>query len=206
MPPLGVIPDQTAEVAQPFGLHVPATVVATTTGLQLEASLADGSPLPSWLTFHPGTRSFTGTPPHATELEILLKGSLKGTHSASKQSAKTTFLLKVGAGGGKPFVSGRLPEITATAGLLFTASLPRVIIDPDGDLLSFSLSLDQGGATGGALPDWLRFDPNVLLLSGVPEQEQDLRLRLTAMDNDGHKASTSVELHVKKGGWADDGW
>eukprot|EP00438_Fugacium_kawagutii_P007344 Skav219311 [mRNA] locus=scaffold1152:97893:98486:- [translate_table: standard] len=186
--------DQTAEAAQPLELRVPTTVAAA--GLDLEASLVDGSPLPSWLTFHPGTRSFSGTPPHATELGISIKGT-----SASKQSAETTFLLKVGSGGGKPFVSGRLPDITATAGLLFTASLPRVIIDPDGDLLSFSLSLE-----GGALPGWLRFDPNVLLLSGVPERQQDLRLRLTAMDNDGHTASTSVKLHVTKGDWADESW
>eukprot|EP00438_Fugacium_kawagutii_P007343 Skav219310 [mRNA] locus=scaffold1152:78144:81207:- [translate_table: standard] len=177
------VPDQTAEVAQPFEFRVPEMVPT-----DLDASLADGSPLPSWLTFDPRKGSFTGTAPHATELGISIKGT-----SASKQSA-TTFLLKVGSGGGKPFVSGRLPQITATAGELFTATLPRVFTDPGGDMLSLSLSLEKGGA----LPDWLRFDPNVMLLSGVPDKEQDMQLSLTATNADGHSISTPLKLLVAR--------
>ena len=84
---LGVVPDQTAEVAKPFGFQVPEGVT-TDTGVSFTASLADGSPLPSWLKFDTKQMSFTGTPSQETELGI----SLKGTHSSSGRSAKTGFL------------------------------------------------------------------------------------------------------------------
>ena len=192
---LGVIPDQTAEVAKPFGFDVPESVTDIE-GVSLSASLADGTPLPSWLKFDDKQRSFTGTPSHVTELRI----SLKGTHPASGQSGKTDFLLKVGSGGSKPFIAGQLPAITATAGLLFTDVIPRsAIADPDGDILSFSLSSEDG-----KLPEWLHFDPNLMIVSGVPDKEQQLQLKVTGRDKDGHSASTPLQLRVKEGVWVAD--
>ena len=187
---LGSVPDQSAEVAKPFGFQVPEGVT-TDTGVSFTASLADGSPLPSWLKFDTKQMSFTGTPSKETELGI----SLKGTHSSSGRSAKTGFLLKVGSGGFKPFIAGHLPRITATAGQLFTESIPRsVISDPDGDILAFSLSSQEG-----KLPDWLHFDPNLMIVSGVPDKEQQLELTVTGRDNDGHSASTPLQLQVQGG-------
>ena len=46
---LGLVPDQNAEVAKPFGFQVPDGVTSGAEGVSLSASLADGSPLPSWL-------------------------------------------------------------------------------------------------------------------------------------------------------------
>ena len=186
---LGVVPDQTAEVAKPFGFQVPEGVT-TDTGVSFTASLADGSPLPSWLKFDTKQMSFTGTPSQETELGI----SLKGTHASSGRSAKTGFLLKVGSGGFKPFIAGHLPGITATAGQLFKESIPRsVISDPDGDILAFSLSSEAG-----KLPDWLHFDPNLMIVSGVPDKEQKLELSVTGRDTDGHSASTPLQLRVQE--------
>jgi len=186
---LGMVPDQSAAVSKPFGFQVPEGVT-TDTGVTFTASLADGSPLPSWLKFDAKQRAFTGTPPQEMELGISLKGSrLFGG------SAKTGFLLTVGSGGSKPFVAGQLPEMTATAGQLFTGVIPRsVISDPDGDILAFSLSSEEG-----KLPDWLHFDPNLMIVSGVPDKEQQLELTVTGKDKDGHFASTPLQLRVQEG-------
>ena len=178
------------EVSKPFGFLLPEGVT-TDTGVSFTASLADGSPLPSWLKFDAKQRLFTGTPPRETELGI----SLKGTRPFSGESAQTAFLLKVGSGGSKPFVAGHLPGITATAGQLFTGIIPRsVISDPDGDILAFSLSSEEG-----ELPVWLHFDPNLMIVSGVPDKEQHLELTVTGRDKDGHSASTPLQLRVQEG-------
>ena len=188
---LGLIPDQSAEVAKPFGFQVPDGVTSGAEGVSLSASLADGSPLPSWLKFDPDRKSFTGTPSQETELSI----TLKGTHSTSGRSGKTGFVLKVGSGAGKPFTTSSLPGITATAGQLLTEGLPRSsITDPDGDILTFSLS-----GRDGKLPNWLHFDPNVMTVSGIPNKEQNVELLLTGTDKNGHSASTPLQVSVKKG-------
>ena len=87
---LGLVPDQSAEVAKPFEFQVPDGVTYGAEGVSLSASLADGSPLPSWLKFDPDGKSFTGIPSNVTDLQILLKG--KDRHN---QSAKNSFSLKV---------------------------------------------------------------------------------------------------------------
>ena len=188
---LGLVPDQNAEVAKPFGFQVPDGVTSGAEGVSLSASLADGSPLPSWLKFDPDRKSFTGTPSQETELGI----TLKGTHSTSGRSGKTGFVLKVGSGAGKPFITSSLPGITATAGQLLIEGLPRSsITDPDGDILTFSLS-----GRDGQLPNWLHFDPNVMTVSGIPNKEENVELLLTGTDQDGHSASTPLQVSVKKG-------
>ncbi|HTF19515.1 MAG TPA: putative Ig domain-containing protein, partial [Chryseolinea sp.] len=59
------IPDQTATAGQPISYPFPAntfTDVDAGTTLTYAATLSNGNPLPSWLTFTPGTRTFSGTP------------------------------------------------------------------------------------------------------------------------------------------------
>ncbi|MBA0215755.1 putative Ig domain-containing protein, partial [Pectobacterium brasiliense] len=47
-----------------FNFTVPAGTFSDPDGdtLTLSATLADGSPLPSWITFNPATGTFSGTP------------------------------------------------------------------------------------------------------------------------------------------------
>lgn len=56
--------DKTASENTPFSYVVPATSFSDSDNdtLSYSANLADGSALPSWLTFDPATRAFTGTP------------------------------------------------------------------------------------------------------------------------------------------------
>lgn len=56
--------DKTGSENTPFSYVVPATSFSDSDNdtLSYSANLADGSALPSWLTFDPATRAFTGTP------------------------------------------------------------------------------------------------------------------------------------------------
>ncbi|CAK9093698.1 unnamed protein product [Durusdinium trenchii] len=188
-----LIPDQYAQVAAPFALQLARNVVVNPSGgpVSLTATMLDVSPLPNWLTFDPAQQRFTGTPSDETELRISLVGT-----SHDGLSASTGFLLKVGSGGSSPFVTGLLPDITVLGGQALTQAIPRTVIsDPDGDFLTFTLS----DATGGALPSWLEFNPQSMLLSGAaPQTDQEVHLLVTGSDKDGHSASTPLRIHVKQ--------
>ena len=59
------LPDKTAVVGQQFNFTFPSNTFSDAdpaTVLTYSASLSDGNPLPSWLTFNANTRIFTGTP------------------------------------------------------------------------------------------------------------------------------------------------
>ncbi|WP_150526695.1 putative Ig domain-containing protein [Roseibium sediminis] len=68
------IVDQTATEGQEWSFTVPATSFSDTDGdaLTYSASLADGSPLPDWLSFDAATRTFTGTPPQGFDGNLSL--------------------------------------------------------------------------------------------------------------------------------------
>ncbi len=57
--------DQNSAEDRPVSIVVPETLFSDIDGdqLTLSASLSDGTALPSWLTFDPDTKTFTGTPP-----------------------------------------------------------------------------------------------------------------------------------------------
>lgn len=59
-----------------FEYRVPGDTFAHTNGaavIRLQATLADGSPLPAWMTFDAGTGVFSGTPPSAAAVDIEVK-------------------------------------------------------------------------------------------------------------------------------------
>ena len=59
------IADQTAPEDTVWSFQIPGDTFADPDGaiLTLTAMLADGKPLPPWLTFDPSTLTFSGTPP-----------------------------------------------------------------------------------------------------------------------------------------------
>lgn len=61
---VNLLGDRSTVVTQPFNFTVPATTFDDPDGdpLSLSASLANGAPLPSWLSFDPATGTFSGTP------------------------------------------------------------------------------------------------------------------------------------------------
>ncbi len=88
------IPDQTATEGTAFSYPFPANTFRDIDGdmLTYTAALDNGNALPSWLTFTPGTRTFSGTPGPGDA------GALSVTVTASddSESAEDTFTITVG--------------------------------------------------------------------------------------------------------------
>ncbi len=88
------IADQTAAEDSAFTLILPGTTFADEDVihgdvLTYSAVLANGSPLPAWLSFNPSTRTFSGTPGagDAGSLQIAVTATDSGTLSATDQFA-----------------------------------------------------------------------------------------------------------------------
>lgn len=80
------------------------------------------------------------------------------------------------------------PDQSITAGDTYQFTLPAgSFIDPDGDTLSYTATL-QGGLP---LPDWLVFDPSTRTFRGVAMQARQLDILVTASDPLGETASSS---------------
>ena len=69
------IPDQSAPIGTAFSYTVPANTFsdADNDPLTYTATKADGTPLPTWLSFDHGTRTFSGTPPTTVVIPLPLK-------------------------------------------------------------------------------------------------------------------------------------
>jgi len=67
------IPAQSGIPGQGYSFTIPDSIFVDDDGnnsLTLSVTLANGNPLPSWLSFNPMTRTFSGTPPDAVNLSI----------------------------------------------------------------------------------------------------------------------------------------
>ncbi|MBL0373942.1 putative Ig domain-containing protein [Rhizobium sp. KVB221] len=111
--------------------------------LTYAATLADGSPLPAWLSFDAATRTFSGTPGNADVGTI----SVKVTASDGAASAADVFDIAIGNVNDAPTAialsAATVAENSATGTIIGQVSG----IDPDaGDVLGFSLSRNPGNA------------------------------------------------------------
>jgi hypothetical protein len=112
-PRLGVaFPDQTGAVGTAINFTVPTTTFtdADNDTLAFSAKLADGSALPSWLSFNTTTRAFTGTPPAGVALDITITGTDPGGLSATD-----TFRLTIGGGAAETLYQNTSANQTITA-------------------------------------------------------------------------------------------
>jgi hypothetical protein len=189
----GSIPAQSAKEGETFSLTLPESLFVDPDGdaLSFAVTLADGSALPAWLTFDAATKILSGTP-GAGEIGDL---SLKVTASDGSLSASQTFVLTVQNVNDAPVASGSIPAQSGKEGEAFSLTLPEsLFVDPDGDALSFAVTL----ADGSALPAWLTFDAATKTLSGTPGAGEigDLSLKVTATDQDGASASIDFALGI----------
>ncbi|WP_323640787.1 putative Ig domain-containing protein, partial [Pectobacterium polonicum] len=161
--------------------------------LTLSATLANGSPLPSWITFNATTGTFSGTPGNADVGNLSIRVTAT---DGSNASVSTTFGLTVTNVNDAPVVSGSVPPQTIAQGGGLNFTLPTgLFTDPDvGDTLTLSATL----ANGSPLPSWLRFDPTIGTFSGTPGNADvgTLVIRVTATDGSNASVSTSFGLTV----------
>ena len=111
------IPDQTAMSGTAFSYEVPAATFADADSdtLTYMATLADGTELPSWLSFSAATRTFSGTPTAAETV------SVKVTASDASDSVSDTFDIVVSGQTDTTFISNSA-QVTSTSSFLIRAT------------------------------------------------------------------------------------
>lgn len=184
------VDDQSATEGQLFTFEVPSgtfTDVDSDT-LSYSATLADGSPLPSWLTFTPATRTFSGTPPSdapsCLEIKVIASdGSLSASDIFKLDIADAGHPPVITSGGGGDTASYQVAENTLDVGII-------VATDEDHDAITYSIS-------GGADAALFEIDPQTgaLRFRHAPDFEH-------ACDTD-HNNSYIVEVSASDGSTAD---
>jgi Ca2+-binding RTX toxin-like protein len=174
------IADQTFSSGQPVNYTLPSGAFEDVDGdnLRLSPSLANGSPLPIWLSFNAETRTFTGTAPlgYSGPLEIIV------TADDGITSATDTFNMTFTPSNQAPVVASEIPD-QAIAEDNYVSILipPNTFSDIDGDVLTLSASL----ADGSPLPIWLSFNPITAVLSGQPPVNLNGLLSISISATDG---------------------
>ncbi|WP_200384611.1 putative Ig domain-containing protein [Rhodocyclus tenuis] len=161
--------------------------------LTYKATLANGDPLPAWLSFDAQTGTFSGTPANGDVGELRLAVIATDLSGAS---ASQLFALDVTNSNDAPTVGAALPAQTATEDTAFTFTVPTdAFNDADlGDRLSYSATLSDGSA----LPDWLQLNAATGTFTGTPTNDNvgAVNIRVTATDRVGASASQSFSLTV----------
>ncbi|GKX36796.1 hypothetical protein SOASR014_05350 [Pectobacterium carotovorum subsp. carotovorum] len=188
------IPPQNVAQGGGFNFTVPDGTFSDPDGdtLTLSATLANGSPLPSWLRFDPTIGTFSGTPSNADVGTLVIRVTAT---DGSNTSISTSFGLTVTNVNDAPVVATPIPPQNVTQGGGFNFTVPDgTFSDPDGDTLTLSATL----ANGSPLPSWLRFDPTIGTFSGTPGNADvgTLVIRVTATDGSNTSISTSFGLTV----------
>lgn len=153
--------------------------------LTLNATHADGSPLPSWLTFDAATGQFSGMPPadFGGALEIVV------AVSDGKVSVEQAIALIDSTGNAAPAVENQIADQAILEDSRFWSfQLPAdIFVDADGDLLQLAATL----ATGDRLPDWINFDAKTGTFTGIPPEDFSGAIGLEVTASDGSKSATA---------------
>lgn len=162
--------DTSVDVALPDGTFADVDGDALT----ITAGLIGGVALPDWLTFD-GIR-FTGTPPENFNGDL----QIEVTASDGSLAASDQFLLSINAVNDAPAILTPLDDVAGSEDSAISIAVPlNGIVDPDGDVLEYSVTL----ADGSALPEWLEFtDGN---LQGTPPANFNGMIALQLVASDG---------------------
>ena len=190
------VADQIIDEDSAFSLVVPITNFsdADNDPITLSAQLADGSALPSWLTFDDTTGTFSGTPGQA-DVGVL---TVRITASDGRGgSVSDDFSITINNVNDVPTVETPITDQTTFYDDAYNFVLPATTFsDEDGDMLSLSARL----ANGDPLPTWLSFDELTGTFSGTPTSaDQDiLQVEVFADDGNGGLISDIFELSVEE--------
>ncbi|MBG1269270.1 ELWxxDGT repeat protein [Nostoc sp. WHI] len=179
------IADQTATEDTAFNFTLPANTFADVDAgdsLTYSATLENGDPLPSWLTFNGTTFSGTPTNDHVGSL------SIKAIASDGTATVSDVFVLTVVNTNDAPVVTNPIADQTATEDTTFNFTLPaNTFVDVDaGDNLTYSATLENGDP----LPSWLSF--NGTTFSGTPTNDHVGSLSIKAIASDGTATVSDV--------------
>jgi Ca2+-binding RTX toxin-like protein len=176
---IGTLSNQSAVAgaALNFGFATTAFADVDDPVLGYSASLANGSPLPAWLSFNAATGQFSGRSPQGF-VGVL---SLKVTATDGQYSAGQVFNLTIQSGNVAPVLASPLADQVSNEDQAVTVALPAgTFTDADGDALTFSATLSNGTA----LPAWLVVNATTGAITGTPPANFNgsFTIKLTASD------------------------
>lgn len=193
------VAEQSAQVGSSFQFVVPANTfgdVDAGDALAETATLADGSPLPAWLSFDSATQTFAGTPLIISDARAY---SIKLTATDLRNaSTANVFNLNVGFADHAPVVASPVADQLASQDTAFAFTFAGdAIVDPDfayGDVLAFSAAKTDGNP----LPSWLHFDAATRSFTGTPTAADVgvFDVKLTATDLFGASVSDIFNVTV----------
>ncbi|TND01465.1 MAG: Ig family protein [Gammaproteobacteria bacterium] len=188
--------DQSATQGQVFNFALPAGTFSDPDvgdSLFFAATKADGSALPSWLTFDAATQSFSGTPANGDVGTIDIKVTATDLAGAS---ISDNFIVNVANVNDAPTVASLIADQAAIEDQAVSFTLPAgIFADVDaGD----GLTLTAMKADGTALPGWLSFNATTGAFTGTPANGDvgSLDLKVTATDLAGASVSDSFVITV----------
>ena len=184
------IPMQLVDVGSFYELVLPNTTFTDPDDpvLIYSAQWSGHSRLPLWLNFNGTLLQFSGAPNGTDVGEYDLSVSASDMYGAT---ATASFTLVVDH---FPRLNRPVAAQLASAGLPYSLAIPaNTFTDPDDDLLIYQIQ-----SVGSALPHWLSFNPQTLVLAGVPRITDlgDLTLDLTATDPQGGQGQQNFNLSV----------
>ncbi|MDQ8186653.1 putative Ig domain-containing protein [Pelagicoccus sp. SDUM812002] len=190
-PVASIITDQISSEDSAFTLDVSGSFSEIDSGDELvfEATLENGDPLPSWLSFNEETGQFSGTPTNEDVGNI----SVTVTASDGEALASSTFGIQVDNTNDGPTATA-IADQTTDEDAAFSLDVSGNFADIDaGDILSYSATLQDGSA----LPSWLSFDEETGKFSGTPTNGDvgEISLSVTATDGEG-VAESSFSIQV----------
>jgi T1SS-143 domain-containing protein len=150
---LNALVDRNSAEDTAFSFTIPSDTFADVDGrfdgtsnpLTLSATLSDFNPLPGWLNFDPNTGTFSGTPPQDFNgsIEVRVQAN-DGEWSAS--DVFTLTITPVADNPGPISDADAAPDTVAENATIGTpVNLTAFSIDPDGDVVTYSLTDDAGG-------------------------------------------------------------
>jgi VCBS repeat-containing protein len=194
--PAQALADQTATEDAAFRFTVPADPSADVDAGDTRtwsATLADGSELPSWLSFDADTHTFTGTPANGDVGELQVRVTVR---DAAGAAADGDFTLRVANANDAPTLEVVMGDQAATEDGAFSFTVPaETFADMDaGERFTWSATL----LDGSALPAWLSFDAATRTFTGTPPNgaAEALQLRVTVRDVAGTQAHGDFTLRV----------
>ncbi|MDM3847921.1 MAG: putative Ig domain-containing protein, partial [Aphanizomenon gracile PMC638.10] len=192
------IADQNAKQGNAFNFQIPTntfTDIDAGDVLTYSATLENGNALPSWITFNPTTRTFSGTPTNDNVGTLNVKVS---AIDKAGVSVNDIFAIAVENLNDAPIVNNAIADVTATENTAFSFTIPEnTFTDIDaGDSLTYSATLKDGSN----LPSWLKFNPATRTFNGTLTNANigSLTIQVRAKDNDGLIATDTFLLAVKQ--------
>jgi hypothetical protein len=159
--------NQTWQAGKPISLVLPANTFTDPQGeaLTYTATQSNGQALPSWLTFHPATETFSGTAPGTTQnLSIKVTATDSSGLSTSESFSATVQALV------QPTVPG-IAVTNPTPNQTWTDSQAVDFVLPSNtftDALGLKMSFVAYEISGPNITSWLRFNPTTDTFFGTP--------------------------------------